>query len=131
MGLGDAPGRGITMETTRTFHPARPWPCADPVRYGVAALLIGSLLASTLPVSTHAQIVRDNSLGAMKNQPLTGPNFAITHDLGEIKGTNLFHSFSEFNLRTLPDTTIESATFTGPATIGNILTRERGKPVNS
>ena len=75
-----------------------------------AALLVTGLL------SGRAAIVTDGSLGA--SGPLTGPNFAVPASLGKISGGNLFHSFSEFNIATG-----ESATFSGPSEIQNILAR--------
>lgn len=66
-----------------------------------------------------AEVVTDGSLGL--SGALNGPNFDITSDLGQIRGSNLFHSFSEFNLANG-----ESATFSGPASIANILSRVTG-----
>ena len=69
---------------------------------------------------TYAQIATDNTLGG-PGQLLSGPAYSIGHKLGEIGGSNLFHSFQEFNLKAG-----ESATFTGPATIANIFSRVTG-----
>ncbi|WP_187299205.1 beta strand repeat-containing protein [Nitrospira moscoviensis] len=76
---------------------------------------------------SHAQIVRDGTIGP-PGGPLTGPNYRIDSTLGTLKGSNLFHSFSEFNVRTLPSGVIESATFTNslPITITNVLSRVTG-----
>jgi filamentous hemagglutinin family protein len=52
---------------------------------------------------------------------LTGPNYAIPHDLGQTRGANLFHSFEQFNVLTG-----ESATFTGPNTIQRVISRVTG-----
>ena len=49
---------------------------------------------------------------------MAGPNFQIPDTLGQTVGGNLFHSFSDFNIQTG-----ESATFTGPDSINNILGR--------
>ena len=76
------------------------------------------LLQAVLTVS-HAQISLDGSLGP--RGPLTGPNYRIGADVGQIRGGNLFHSFGEFNVPTGG-----SATFTGPQTIANILSRVTG-----
>jgi filamentous hemagglutinin family protein len=54
-------------------------------------------------------------------QTLVGPNYAIGANLGKQVGSNLFHSFGSFGLATG-----ESATFTGPATISNIIGRVTG-----
>jgi filamentous hemagglutinin family protein len=66
-----------------------------------------------------AQVVLDGSLGA--SGALTGPHFGIDAAAGSIRGDNLFHSFSQFDLQTG-----DSATFTGPANIQNILGRVTG-----
>lgn len=81
-------------------------------------LLIAAIIGAA---SGHvcAQIATDGTLGAAG--PLAGPNFAITSDLGRQVGTNLFHSFSGFNLASG-----QSATFSGPAGIGNIISRVTG-----
>src|SRR5262249_8502004 len=68
-----------------------------------------------------AQISLDGSLGP--RGALTGPNYVIPAAVGQIRGPNLFHSFDQFNLRPLQG---ESATFTGPNTIANILSRVTG-----
>lgn len=49
---------------------------------------------------------------------LTGPNFVIPSNVGQTRGSNLFHSFGLFNVQTG-----QSATFTGPGSIGNIFGR--------
>jgi filamentous hemagglutinin family protein len=61
----------------------------------------------------------DGSLGP--RGPLTGPHYQLGAELGQIRGSNLFHSFGQFNVYTG-----ESATFTGPHTIANILGRVTG-----
>lgn len=48
-------------------------------------------------------------------------NFIIPDTVGETHGSNLFHSFSDFSIDTG-----ESATFTGPDVIDNVLTRVTG-----
>ncbi|HBV31496.1 MAG TPA: hypothetical protein DEB49_03510, partial [Verrucomicrobiales bacterium] len=57
---------------------------------------------------------------------LAGPNFQIPDTLGNTVGGNLFHSFSDFNIQTG-----ESATFTGPDSINNILGRVTGGDASS
>jgi filamentous hemagglutinin family protein len=54
-------------------------------------------------------------------QTLVGPNYSIGANLGKQVGGNLFHSFGQFSLATP-----ESATFSGPATIGNVISRVTG-----
>jgi filamentous hemagglutinin family protein len=85
-----------------------------PVQTGVTSLILA------LAVTTgNSQIVVDSKFGSPG--PLTGPNFSIPADLGRIHGNNLFHSFSQFNVNAG-----ESATFTGPGNINNILARVTG-----
>ena len=80
-------------------------------------LLTISLL---VPAVSSAQSIKlDGSLGS--RTALTGPNYAIPHDLGQTRGANLFHSFEQFNILTG-----ESATFTGPDTISRVISRVTG-----
>lgn len=69
--------------------------------------------------STHAQITLDGSLGP--KGALAGPNYTIDANVGKQVGGNLFHSFGEFKVNTA-----ESATFTGPNTVDNIIGRVTG-----
>jgi filamentous hemagglutinin family protein len=84
----------------------------------LAIVFFGSCLAG------WSQISLDGSLG--RSGPLTGPNFQITATLGRQVGANLFHSFSEFNLKAS-----ESATFSGPVSVANILSRVTGTSPSS
>lgn len=69
---------------------------------------------------SHAEIVLDGSFG--QTGPVPGnPGYTITEDMGKLKGNNLFHSFSRFNIYNG-----ESATFTGPDTVQNIISRVTG-----
>ena len=94
--------------------------CLTPIKATIHRLLSGffvfALLTGSLAI---AEVITDGSLGPGKS--LNGPHFDISHELGSIKGSNLFHSFSEFNLANG-----ESATFSGPAAISNILSRVTG-----
>jgi filamentous hemagglutinin family protein len=67
----------------------------------------------------HGEVVFDGTLGTTGSLP--GPNFVIDAPLGQQVGDNLFHSFERFNLNPT-----ESATFTGPATINNVINRVTG-----
>ena len=82
-----------------------------------SALRLVALLALLLPV--RAQVTMDGTLG--RAGALSGPAFQVTPDLGRQVGGNLFHSFSKLNL-----TAGESATFSGPATVQNVLARVTG-----
>ncbi len=72
-----------------------------------------------LLTGSHAQITLDGSVGP--HGALTGPNYTIGAEVGKQVGGNLFHSFGEFNVNTG-----ESATFTGPGTVDNIIGRVTG-----
>ncbi|HTL17139.1 MAG TPA: filamentous hemagglutinin N-terminal domain-containing protein [Patescibacteria group bacterium] len=81
--------------------------------------LLGLILWRSWAVPAPAQIVLDGKFGS--SGPLSGPNYTITPGMGATRGNNLFHSFSQFNLQAG-----ESANFTGPANIQNILSRVTG-----
>jgi filamentous hemagglutinin family protein len=93
-----------------------------------ASKLLRMIVCLALPASpfvfgdAYGQIVRDGSLGQTAG-PLTGPNFTIDvqNPGAQIRGANLFHSFSDFNVNTG-----QSATFTGPSNISNIINRVTG-----
>jgi filamentous hemagglutinin family protein len=87
--------------------------------YTMPWLLVLNLLGSAWLPNSYAQISLDGSLGPRGS--LSGPHHVIPADVGQTRGPNLFHSFGTFNLRTG-----ESATFTGPSTVGNILSRVTG-----
>jgi filamentous hemagglutinin family protein len=82
-------------------------------------VLAGVLLQ---PGLGSAQITLDGTIrpGAPSG-PLPGPNFVIPSDAGATKGNNLFHSFGQFNLQTG-----QSATFTGPTSTENVISRVTG-----
>jgi filamentous hemagglutinin family protein len=81
------------------------------------------LFLLTIALFTDAEVVLDGTTGAAGS--LTGPHFLIDARLGQQVGGNLFHSFERFNLgRT------ESATFTGPASINNLISRVTGGQVS-
>ena len=87
----------------------------------LSVLLVGSLLLGT---AAFAQIIRDGTIGpGVDTQPTNAPNFTIPEWHGEIAGSNLFHSFQEFNIRAG-----ESATFTssGAVAIDNVISRVTG-----
>src|SRR3954467_4701322 len=54
-------------------------------------------------------------------QTLAGPNYAIGANLGRQVGGNLFHSFGTFGLNRG-----EAATFSGPASVANVIGRVTG-----
>lgn len=81
-------------------------------------LVLFAVLTGWLPVGM-AQVVHDGTVGPAGM--VSGPNFTIPAAAGATRGNNLFHSFSQFNL-----SQGDTATFTGPATIKNIITRVTG-----
>ncbi len=92
-----------------------------PVRLIEKVAVLLCLLA--MGFCANAQVVVDNSFGSAG--ALGGPNFKIPDTLGKTVGENLFHSFSEFSLQTS-----QSATFTGPDSIQNILGRVTGNKLS-
>ena len=80
-------------------------------------LLTILLLIISLEVKT--EVTLDGTLGQRAN--LLGPNYLIGADLGRQHGGNLFHSFQNFNL-----SRFESATFSGPNSVSNIISRVTG-----
>ena len=88
------------------------------------SLLSGLVLLQALLAVSQAQVTLDGSLGP--RGPLQGPHYRIDANRGQLRGSNLFHSFGEF---TVP--TGGSATFTGPNTIANILSRVTGGQLSS
>ncbi len=92
--------------------------------YRVFCLVLSSLLSICVVGSSQAQITLDGTMGP--KGPLSGPHFTIGAELGRTRGANLFHSFGQFNIRKS-----ESATFTGPGNIENIVGRVTGGNVSS
>ncbi|MDM8564349.1 filamentous hemagglutinin N-terminal domain-containing protein [Candidatus Halobeggiatoa sp. HSG11] len=68
---------------------------------------------------SNAEVITDGTLGQHINLP--GSDFQIEANLGQQHGGNLFHSFQDFNLNSS-----ESATFSGPNSVQNILSRVTG-----
>ena len=77
------------------------------------------ILLSINSLSASAEVTLDGTLG--RNGALPGPDYLIGADLGRQHGGNLFHSFQGFNLN--PS---ESATFSGPNSVSNIISRVTG-----
>ena len=68
---------------------------------------------------SEAQVVLDGKFGT--SGAVAGPNFNITAGMGAVRGNNLFHSFTQFDLKTG-----DVAAFSGPANIKNIMSRVTG-----
>ena len=84
----------------------------------VRALAIGMTYGLTC-FTVQAEITLDGTLGPSGSLP--GPDFVIPAEVGQQLGGNLFHSFGLFNINAT-----ESATFTGPDSVQNILGRITG-----
>ena len=87
-------------------------------RLPVASLGKALLLAAGV-VSGAAQVVLDGKFGTSGGLP--GPDYNVTAEMGLTRGRNLFHSFTQFDLKAG-----DVAAFSGPATIQNILSRVTG-----
>jgi filamentous hemagglutinin family protein len=79
----------------------------------------GGLALFAIRAAAAQSITIDGSLSPART--LAGPNYTIGAGLGRQFGGNLFHSFGSFSLNTG-----ESANFTGPATVANIVGRVTG-----
>jgi filamentous hemagglutinin family protein len=86
-------------------------------KYFLLLLATTSLLGSG--ESSQAEVTLDGTMGP--SGALAGPDVVIPDTVGQTQGTNLFHSFGVFNVNTG-----ESATFTGPAVIDNVLSQVTG-----
>ncbi|MGI9331643.1 MAG: filamentous hemagglutinin N-terminal domain-containing protein, partial [Gammaproteobacteria bacterium] len=71
----------------------------------------------------YTQIVRDGTIGPDVSVQPSGPHFQIPESHGAIAGSNLFHSFEDFNIRAG-----ESATFSssGQTALSNVISRVSG-----
>ena len=85
----------------------------------VLELSIGFLFTLILTSPGHTEVTLDGSMGP--KGALKGPKFQIGAELGRRAGSNLFHSFGRFNIGSK-----ESATFTGPAAVDNVIGRVTG-----
>src|SRR4051794_30435412 len=93
--------------------------CPSPLRRCISSALALFALAS----GAGAGVVRDGTVGPGGAITPVGGDYAILPGFGTQMGSNLFHSFSQFNL-----IMGESATFSGPNGIANIFARVTGGP---
>src|SRR5579864_7796081 len=70
-------------------------------------------------------VVTDGTLGSAGAIAPVNGIYSIPSTLGQTRGTNLFHSFSQLNLGSG-----QTASFSGPANIQNVLTRVTGGASN-
>jgi len=92
------------------------------------ALCLAALAPLSLATGAHAQITVDGTMthsAPMALSPTAGV-YQIPADLGRVAGPNLFQSFQFFNLAS-----DQTAVFTGPSTIHNIITRVTGGGVST
>ena len=83
---------------------------------------LGCLLLAVVQASAaYAQVIRDGSIGPDTSIQPQGPSFQIPETMGEAVGSNLFHSFSLFNVNAG-----ESVTFQANGSIHNIFARVTG-----
>src|SRR3954449_12385417 len=94
--------------------------------YGIRSNRLGPpLLAALLATGpVQAQIVTDGSVGPKVS--LHGGQIEIGANLGSRRGDNLFHSFEKFGIATG-----QTATFTGPGAIKNVISRVTGGEVSN
>ena len=84
----------------------------------------GTVVTMTVvALSAYGGVTLDGTLGPAGALP--GPDYQIGADLGRQVGSNLFHSFGQFSINTG-----ESATFSGPNSVSNIIGRVTGGDVS-
>ncbi|MCP4350527.1 MAG: CHAT domain-containing protein [Desulfobacterales bacterium] len=91
------------------------------MRIALLRLLTAFLLLTVSYAPAYAQVNLDGTIGTAGKLKLPGPNYYIEAAYGEIAGKNLFHSFETFNINAG-----ESATFNGPDSVQNIISRVTG-----
>lgn len=69
----------------------------------------------------YADVVRDGSVGPDAGSQASGPNYVIDESMGQLLGTNLFHSFLEFSLNSS-----QSVTFNAVSPVDNVISRVTG-----
>jgi filamentous hemagglutinin family protein len=118
----DPPRHGSALEFEIEAFNLPGQPMADGIRsYRFGPPLLVAFLAAA-PV--QAQIVTDGTVGPKVS--LRGGEIEIGADLGTRRGDNLFHSFEKFGIATG-----QSATFTGPGAIKNVISRVTGGEVSN
>jgi filamentous hemagglutinin family protein len=88
-------------------------------RVSVTLLAIYTFASAVPRVASAQHITIDGRLSPAKT--LVGPTYTIGANLGKQVGSNLFQSFGLFGL-----TTGESATFSGPVSVSNVIGRVTG-----
>ena len=84
-------------------------------------LLLGCLLAGTFPAPSHGQVVTNIGPDGTLGTTVTPSGNLYNINGGTIRGTNQFHSFSQFTVGTG-----DIASFNGPTGIQNVVSRVTG-----
>jgi len=95
------------------------------MRHKIRILIVIFVICISTVISAKAQTVLDGSVGTAGKLKLPGPDFDINAEYGHQAGQNLFHSFQQFNV-----STGGSATFRGPDSVRNIISRVTGGEVS-
>jgi len=94
----------------------------DPMKTFLTILLSALLIIPAYADGTHPRgITLDGTIGTPEKLAIPGPNYEIRAEYGHQAGPNLFHSFQQFNIHA-----DESATFSGPGSVQNIISRVTG-----
>ena len=88
------------------------------------SLTIAVVLWLLVSAQGHAEITLDGTMGP--SGALSGPDYLISVEMGRQAGANLFHSFGRFDILTG-----QSATFSGPDTIANVVSRVTGGEIST
>ncbi|MCP4692708.1 MAG: filamentous hemagglutinin N-terminal domain-containing protein, partial [Desulfobacterales bacterium] len=88
-------------------------------KFAIRGLFMATVILHLLLAPIDAQVVTDGTVGPAVSLP--GPDYQIGVDLGRLVGGNLFHSFTRFSVGGR-----ESALFTGPDDIRNVISRVTG-----
>jgi filamentous hemagglutinin family protein len=94
---------------------------ALPPKVSLALVAACSLSAGVPRVAAAQNISIDGRFSPAQTLNAVGGNYPIGANLGKQVGSNLFHSFEKFGL-----VKGETAAFTGPATINNVISRVTG-----
>ncbi|NJL58383.1 MAG: filamentous hemagglutinin N-terminal domain-containing protein [Desulfobacteraceae bacterium] len=88
----------------------------------IILVLLALIAAPLYADGTHPIGIRlDGTIRNSGKIDLSGPGYAIKPEYGKQAGANLFHSFQQFNIHSG-----ESATFSGPDSVKNIISRVTG-----
>src|SRR5215471_15209945 len=98
---------------------------AEKICRSLPPLLMSALLIVACVTPLRAEVILQGS-----NTPLPGPAITVSGNVGQTRGSNLFQTFSVFNILRAPQQ--ESVTFTSPTVNGvavpitNVISRVTG-----